>query len=118
MGHNMDKEIKREEMTKEMTEDERKEELYLIKSFPTWPHFPICPMVNRLKRAPDGIPDVGFLLGAGVMAKKAVIYHENFVNLGRLKEMGVVTVKDFEEKIKRTEYKDFDEMLDNGWRCD
>lgn len=75
-------------------------------------------MVNKIKRAPDNIPEVGFLLGTDVMIKKAIIYHENFVNLGMLKEMGIVSVKDFEEKIKKTEYKDFNEMLDDGWRAD
>lgn len=103
---------------KELTEKERKEELYLIKSFPTWPHYPVCPMVNRVKKAPDGISEVGFLLGEDVMTKKAVIYHENFVNFGRLKEMGIVNKKDFEERIKKTEYKDFNEMIDDGWRVD
>ena len=103
---------------KELTQKEREEELYLIKSFPTWPHYPVCPMVNKIKRAPDNIPEVGFLLGVDVMAKKAVIYHENFVNLGRLKEMGIVSIKDFEERIKKTEYKDFNEMIDDGWRVD
>lgn len=93
-------------------------ELYLIRSFPTWHHYPVYPMVNRVKKAPDGIPEVGFLLGADVMVKKAVIYHENFANLGRLKEMGIVSVRDFEEKMKKTEYKDFDEMIDDGWRAD
>lgn len=101
-----------------LTEKEMEEELYLIKSFPTWHHYPVCPMVNKIKRAPDNIPEVGFLLGADVMAKKVVIYHENFVNLGRLKEMGIVSIKDFEEKIKKTEYKDFNEMIDDGWRAD
>ena len=75
-------------------------------------------MVNKVKRAQDGMPEVGFLLGADVMAKRAVVYHESFLNLGRLKEMGVVSAKDFEEKIKRTKYKDFDEMIDDGWRAD
>ncbi len=32
--------------------------------------------------------------------------------------MGIVSVKDFEEKIKKTEYKDFNEMIDDGWRVD
>lgn len=106
-------EIKR----KELTEKERLEELYLIKSFPTWPH-PVCPMVNRIKRTQDGMPDVGFLLMSDVMANKAIIYHENFVNFGRLKEMGIVSARDFEEKVKKIEYKDFDEMIDDGWRAD
>lgn len=103
---------------KDMTHEEREEELYLIKSFPTWPHYPVCPMVNRIKKALDGLPEVGFLLGADVMAKKAVIYHENFTNLGRLKEMGIESIKDFNEKLKKTEYKDFDGMIDDGWRAD
>ncbi len=103
---------------KDMTQKEMEEELYLIRSFPTWPHYPVCPMVNRVKKVPDGIPDVGFLLGADVMVKKAVIYHENFANLERLKEMGIVSVRDFEEKMKKTEYKDFNEMIDDGWRAD
>ena len=107
-----------EQKIKEMTEKEREEELYLITSFPTWPRYPVCPMVNRVKKAPDGIPEVGFLLCADVMAKKAVIYHENFVNLGRLKEIGIVSAKDFNEKIKKTEYKDFNEMIDDGWEAD
>lgn len=101
-----------------LTEKEMEEELYLIRSFPTWPHYPVCPMINKVNKAPDGLPEVGFLLGEDVMAKKTVIYHENFVNLGRLKEMGIVSVKDFEEKIKKTEYKDFNEMIDDGWRVD
>jgi len=75
-------------------------------------------MVNKVKRAQDGLPEVGFLLGPDVMIKKATIYHENFVNLGRLKEMGIVSAKDFDEKIKKTEYKDFNEMIDDGWRID
>lgn len=103
---------------RDITQEEREEELYLIKSFPTWPHYPVCPMVNRIKKAPDGLPEVGFLLGADVMAKKAVIYHENFINLGRLKEMGIESIKDFNERLKKTEYKDFDEMIDDGWRTD
>jgi hypothetical protein len=107
-----------EQKIKGITHEEREEELYLIKSFPTWPYYPVCPMVNRVKKALDGIPEVGFLLGPDVMTKKAVIYHENFVNLERLKEMGIVSVKDFEEKIKKTEYKDFNEMIDDGWRVD
>ncbi len=53
-----------------LTEKEMEEELYLIKSFPTWRHYPVCPMVNRVKKAPDGIPEVGFLLGADVMQKR------------------------------------------------
>lgn len=108
----------KDQKVKEMTEKERAEEIYLIKSFPTWPHYPVCPMVNRVKRASDGIPEVGFLLGADVMAKKAIIYHENFTNLHRLKEMGIESVRDFDEKIKKTEYKDFDEMINVGWRVD
>ncbi len=106
-----------EQKVEEITQEKR-EELYLIKSFPTWPNYPVCPMVNKIKRAPDNIPEVGFLLGADVMVKKAVIYHENFTNFGRLKEMEIISVKDFEEKIKKTEYKDFDEMIDDGWRVD
>ena len=97
---------------------EREEELYLIKSFPTWPSYPVCPMVNKVKLAEDGIPEVGFILGSDVMAKRAVVYHESFLNLGRLKEMGIVSIKDFEEKIKKSVYKDFDEMIDDGWRVD
>ena len=103
---------------KENAQKEREEELYLIKSFPTWPRYPVCPMVNRVKKAPDGLPEVGFLLGADVMVKKAVIYHENFANLGKLKEMGIVSIRDFGEKIKKTEYKDFNEMIDDGWKAD
>lgn len=107
-----------EQKIKEMTREEREEELYLIQSFPTWPNYPVCPMVNRIKRAPDGMPEVGFLLGPDVMIKKAVIYHENFLNLERFKEMGIVSVKDLEERIKKTDFKDFNEMIDNGWRVD
>lgn len=103
---------------KEMTQKEREEELYLIESFPTWPHYPVCPMVNRIKRSPDGLPEVGFLLGADVMRKKAIIYHENFTNLGRLKEMGIESIRDFNEKLKKSEYKDFNAMIDDGWRAD
>lgn len=107
-----------DQKVKEMTQKEREEELYMIRSFPTWPHYPVCPMVNRAKKAPDGLPEVGFLLGTDVMAEKAIIYHENFVNLGRLKEMGIVSIKDFEERIKKTGYKDFNEMINDGWRAD
>lgn len=103
---------------KEMTEKERAEEIYLIKSFPNWPHYPVCPMVNRVKRAPDGLPEVGFLLAPDVMAKKAVVYHENFTNLGKLKDMGIITYKDFDEKIKKTKYNSFDEMVSDGWKSD
>lgn len=54
-----------------------------------------------------------FLLAADVLIKKAVVYHENFISLGKLREMGIDI-----SKIKKTEYKDFDEMIDNGWRVD
>lgn len=32
--------------------------------------------------------------------------------------MGIVSTKDFEERIKKTEYKDFNEMIDDGWKVD
>lgn len=95
-----------------MNQKEREEEIHLITGTPGWPHYPVCPTVNRVQKAPDGLPEVGFILAADVMAKKAIIYHENFTNLYRLKEM------ELDQKIKKTEYKDFDEMIDNGWRVD
>ncbi len=101
-----------------MTEKEMSEEIYLIKSFPAWPHYPVCPMINRIKRAPDGLPEVGFLLATDVMVKKAVVYHENFTNLGKLKDMGIITDRDFDKKIKKTEYNSFEEMVNNGWKAD
>ena len=75
-------------------------------------------MEQKIKEMTEKESEVGFLLCADVMAKKAVIYHENFVNLGRLKEIGIVSAKDFNEKIKKTEYKDFNEMIDDGWKAD
>ncbi len=96
-----------------MEQNDKEEEKYLIMSFPSWVHYPICPMVNREKKTEDGMPEVGFLLAADVMIKKAVVYHENFINLKELKAMGMGL-----SSIKKTEYKNFDEMIDNGWKVD
>ena len=97
---------------------EREEEISLITGVPGWSHYPVCPMINRVQRAPDGMPEVGFILATDIMAKKAIVYHENFTNLSRLKGMGIETIADFYRRIKKTEYKDFDEMIDNGWVVD
>lgn len=87
-------------------EEEMQADLKMMKEPDSWPLWPLLPMK---KVADTGNP--GFLLATG----KPKLYLRNFLEL---KDIGIRTIGEVDEKIAAKEYTSFEEILDDGWIID
>lgn len=91
-----------------MNEEDKKENLKMMKDPGIWGCWPILPMKKVIG---PGMPKMGFMLATG----KPILY---LVNMCDLRRIGASTVQEVMEKVPSEEYTSFEKVLDDGWEVD